>query len=612
MIRGGRKDMIRMRGIKQVILGCVIFTFIITSCLTKMSGLDARGKDEKRGAEEKSLEFDSTSKTRDEEYKRDKELLFDDLDEEEIIAGESEDRTGEDSKKETTPTSSGLRAGFADDNKQFNYFLEFLDTHKYVDHYVINVKERVILRVKDAEGKSIPNASIDIYGNGELLNMGKTYADGTFLFFPSEYGTISQFDANITYMQQDKKVRIKRDGKRTIEVTYSLPRPEMNNIELDILFILDTTGSMGEEIQRLKTTIEIINMNLVALSSKPRVRFGMVLYKDRGDEEYITRNIPFTQDIDSFQEELDKVSADGGNDVREDLQAALDDAMHKMEWSDNGIRLGFIITDAPPHLDYNQVYTYVDAAHDARSRAIKIFSVGTGGLSIDGEYILRQISQYTYAKYIFLTYGEEGESEGGAPGSVSHHTGANYQTDKLETIIIRFAKEELSYLTDQPLEEGEEYFEAVKVKDEQKEETLKKLFDMAISQLIDYSSINIEEGTTAAVIPVIPVREKDALDAEYFTDQLIASLAANKVFRQVERKDLQGILEEMELQLSGLVDDESAVRVGELLGAEMLITGKMYRKNKTIEIFFKLLRVQTSEVLSVTKTKIDSKLGLKD
>ena len=126
-----------------------------------------------------------------------------------------------------------------------------------------------------------------------------------------------------------------------------------------------------------------------------------------------------------------------------------------MSWNRNGIRLAFIVTDAPPHLDYGQQYTYVEAVHDARSAGIKLFSVGTGGLDLAGEYVLRQISQYSGAKYIFLTYGETGESEGGAPGSVSHHTGANYQTDKLEAIIIRFAKEELANVMGQPLE-GEE------------------------------------------------------------------------------------------------------------------------------------------------------------
>ncbi len=52
---------------------------------------------------------------------------------------------------------------------------------------------------------------------------------------------------------------------------------------------------------------------------------------------------------------------------------------------------------------------------------------------------------------------------GREPGSVSHHTGANYQTDKLEAIIIRFAREELVHLTDKPLDQEQDYFLAQKV-----------------------------------------------------------------------------------------------------------------------------------------------------
>lgn len=510
----------------------------------------------------------------------------------------------------STPAKSGLQAGYADDNKQFNYFLNFLNEYINVEHINIDISERIKINIFDSSKKSIPNADIRIYGDDNLLLKRKSYADGSFLFFPSEYDTISDFTVEITYMQQTKIVNIDKKGKREIDIVFDLLREEKKNIPLDLLFILDTTGSMGEEIHRLKATIEIINMNLLSLPSKPEVRFGMVLYKDRGDEEYITKIIPLTSDIASFQEELKKVYADGGNDIREDLQAALDDAVRKIRWNKDGIRLGFIVTDAPPHLDYNQEYTYADAVKDAGSAGIKIFSVGTGGLAVDGEYILRQISQYTYAKYIFLTYGENEESEGGIQGSVSHHTGSNFQTDKLEAIIIRFAKDELQFLTDQPLVKDDEYFSAVSTDDEKKEETLNKLFNMAVSQLVDYSSIKIENGTGTSIIPVISMDDKHEVDAEYFTDQLAGSVSKNEVFKILERGDLQKILKELELQLSGLVNDESAVKVGEFLGAQVLLTGKLYSTKDEYEIFLKLLRVETAEVLSVTKAVIDKKLGI--
>ena len=513
------------------------------------------------------------------------------------------------------PQVSGLKAGFADDNKQFNYFVQFINEYGPKVNYIpIPIEERILLKVHDTEGKSLPNAEIRVYGlQGQELSRGLTYADGSYLLFPAAYGGQDRsYSVEIDYNQQSQRITVDRFGRREIEVALDIPRAPLSRVPLDLLFILDTTGSMGEEIQRLKTTIELINLNLSSLSTKPRVRFGMVLYKDRGDE-YVTRVIPLTEDLQAFQSSLEQVEASGGGDTPEDLQAALQEAMN-MSWNRGGVRLGFIVTDAPPHLDYGQRYNYARAVEEAKQKGIKVFSVGTGGLDLLGEVVLRQIAQYTSAKYIFLTYGETGESEGGAPGSVSHHTGANYQTDKLEAIIIRFAKEELSHISDQPIEEEEEYFTADKIGTEQREETLNKLFSMAISQLIDYSTVRIDRGTAAAVLPLSPAQSDLSLNSEYFTEQLILSFGKDEKFRElfriVERKDLQNVLEELELQLSDLAEEQGAAQVGELIGAQLLIIGKLYSTAKGYELFLKLLRVETGEVLSVTKAIIDTALGL--
>lgn len=513
-------------------------------------------------------------------------------------------------KKERGRESSGLKAGFADDNKQFNYFVDFLDKYKSARHYPINIHERIIIKVRDRNDKPVVNAAVKISADNENIVTGRSYADGTFLFFPSEHANASSYEANISYNQNSKNIQINRTGKREIIVKLDTERQVIKNIPLDVLFIFDTTGSMGEEINRLKKTIEVINLNLSSISSKPKVRFGMVLYKDKGDE-YITKVIPLTENLEAFQAELDKVYASGGGDYPEDLQSALYDSMKKINWNKDGIRMSFIITDAPPHLDYGQKYTYVNAANEARQKGIKIFSVGTGGLDINGEYVLRQIAQYTYAKYIFLTYGERGEAAGGREGSVSHHTGANFQTDKLEAIIIRFAKEELINVSDEKITDSDEYFTASKISDEKNEETLQKLFGMAISQLSDYSSIGIEDKTTVSILPVSATDNSLLLNAEYFTEQLSFSMSKNVKFKLVERKDMQKVLKELELQMAGLTDEANAAKVGKFLGAKMLVLGKIYKKNNNYEIFLKLLRVETAEVLSVTKTLIDQNLGLK-
>ena len=536
------------------------------------------------------------------------------------------------------PQASGLKAGYADDNKQYGYFLDFLEEYGDVPHLPLAVEERIIVNIVDREGKSVPNAAVSIVPAGESgsdiespLATGKSLSDGTFYFYPSDHQTDAEsFEVTVSVQQKRMTATITRNGARTITIPYAFSRTVPEPIPLDIMFIMDTTGSMGEEIQRLKTTIELIHLNLSSLSIKPRVRFGMVLYKDRGDE-YITKRIPLTDDLGSFRQSLDQVEASGGGDTPEDLQAALDEAVNNSSWNRNGIRLGFIITDAPPHLDYDQNVTYPDAARTAKEKGIKLFSVGTGGLDITGEYILRQISQYTAGKYIFLTYGETGESEGGAPGSVSHHTGTNFQTDKLESIIIRFAKQELSYLSDKPIETEEPYFEAAKIEEEEREDTLRTLFSLALEQLRDFSTYRIDEQTPTAVIPIIPSLgapgdgssaggSNDSVgedigtgikaDAEYFTEQLLFSAVEQKQFRLVERKNVQQILEELKLQLTGLTDESDAVEVGKLLNAEMIISGTLYQKSDEYELFLKLLRVETGEILSVTKASVDTALGL--
>lgn len=507
-------------------------------------------------------------------------------------------------------SESGLKAGFSDDNKQYGYFIDFLSKYSYVKHKTLDVGERIILSVKDSNDRPVPNAQVTIKAKGKPVSTGKTWADGTFLFFPSlTKGKNTSYEADVNIQGTHLTKTIDRNGVRHVDFTFNDARQLTSPVPLDIVFILDTTGSMGEEILRLKQTIELINLNLSAVSPAPDIRFGMVLYKDKGDE-YRTHVIPLTRDLSQFQSRLNDVRAGGGGDTPEDLEAALDDALNSMTWNDKGIRLGFIITDAPPQFYDDQTFTYAKAAMAAKQKAIKLYSVGTGGLPLEGEYVLRQISQFTSAAYIFLTYGEKGESDGGSPGSVSHHSGNNFQTDKLETIIIRFAKNELAHLSDKPLTVQDEYFQAVTIPDEPKDETLKKLFEKAATQLVDYASIEMKPETPTAVLPIVSDKG-NATTGEYFTEQMMLALNGNPFFKHVARSgDMQAAEDELALGLSGMVDESNASEVGNFIGADLLITGKLYPEKGAYNLFFRLIRVETAEVLSVTKLVIDKNLGL--
>lgn len=516
------------------------------------------------------------------------------------------------------PLASGLRAGYSDDNAQFNYFLDFLAKYAQVPHRLYDVSERLGVRVLDERGRPVANAAIVVRLAGREIEAGLSYADGTFRFYPKAleaaggpFSPDAAFELTARYRGAAASAVLRRDGPRMTELRLRLSRALPAPAPLDLLFVLDTTGSMGEEIERLRATIEIIYANAAAFSPRPDVRLGMVLYKDLEDE-YRTQVVPFTDDLEAFRRALQGVYASGGGDRPEDLEAALRDAVDGMAWRPEGLRLAFVITDADAQFGYEDGYGYIEAARRARKAGVKFYTVGTGGLPLEGEYVLRQISQLTEAKYIFLTYGEAGESEGGAPGSVSHHTGDNYVTDKLEAIIIRFVREELAHQSERPPELGDPYYSADKIDGETRDQTLDKLFSQALGNLLDYAPYRIDPSATLAAAPLAPMGEGLALQAEYFGERLLGAATSMTParFKTVERRDLQRLLEELELQLSGLVEPDGAARLGALLGAELLVTGSLYRRDGDYELILRLVRVRTAEILSVTRAKIDPALGL--
>jgi hypothetical protein len=121
--------------------------------------------------------------------------------------------------KPTAPAASGLKAAFADDNEQFNAYLEFLEKYKDVPQIAFPVKERMVLHLIDEAGLPIPDALIKIAASKELMSA-KTLSNGETLFFPSEYSE-DDYKVSIEYNGTSKSFPLKRSDKR--EQTFKLP-----------------------------------------------------------------------------------------------------------------------------------------------------------------------------------------------------------------------------------------------------------------------------------------------------------------------------------------------------------------------------------------------------
>jgi uncharacterized protein YegL len=226
--------------------------------------------------------------------------------------------------------------------------------------------------------------------------------------------------------------------------------PAGEPVALDVLFLIDATGSMEDEINQLKANILQISAQIDALPARPDVRFAMVTYRDR-DDAYVTRVHDFTPDVRLFQAELEKVRARGGGDYPESLNEALHRAIWDVVWRESAaVRLVFLVADAPPHLDYEQDFAYDEEMIAAVRRGIKIIPIASSGLDDQGEYIYRQLAQFTLGRFVFLTYEEAGQPSSGPGTETQHHVAPqDYTVDALDSLIVRLVTEELAALSDQ-------------------------------------------------------------------------------------------------------------------------------------------------------------------
>ena len=124
-----------------------------------------------------------------------------------------------------------------------------------------------------------------------------------------------------------------------------------------------------------------------------------------------------------------------------------------------------------------------------------------------------------------------------------------------------------------------------------------------------------KKDKTPQVYPaaVLPFQERgpDAKDqGSKVTDLLFAKLAADPALMLVDREDIKKLLDEQELNLSGLVNPQQATKVGQLTGAKLLITGSVLQVDNSVYLIAKIIGTETSRVVGASvKGNVRDDLG---
>lgn len=139
---------------------------------------------------------------------------------------------------------------------------------------------------------------------------------------------------------------------------------------LDVVFVFDSTGSMGPVIVQVTARIEEL-MEVVHFLV-PGARIGLVTYRDRDpQDEYVVRRLPLTNRVDDLKAFLRGVKAYGGGDAPEAVDAGLDEAVNRMPWEPRARKIIILFGDQPPHPENTATaYRVVEAFHRQRQGVI--------------------------------------------------------------------------------------------------------------------------------------------------------------------------------------------------------------------------------------------------
>ncbi len=152
--------------------------------------------------------------------------------------------------------------------------------------------------------------------------------------------------------------------------------------QVEVCFVLDTTGSMGGLIEGAKQKVWSIANEILSSKPVPNLSIGLIGYRDRKDA-YVTQVHDLSEDIDDVYAKLMKFQAQGGGDTPESVNQALHEAVTKIGWdkSKKVLKLVFLVGDAPPHMDYQDDVKYPAVCKQAVKKDLIINTVQCGGMA---------------------------------------------------------------------------------------------------------------------------------------------------------------------------------------------------------------------------------------
>ncbi len=343
---------------------------------------------------------------------------------------------------EISPEAGLLTAGEWNDNDNWGFFQNLVNSNA-IEFPVFNINpvNRAEVNVKNESGEPSVNAKVEMLSaDGSAIWTSITDKDGKAYLFYETDNLPEKFRVSFGETSQEFEIEKNTDLSGNGQGSSITAVPESTDIvfsssgELypatDIMFIMDSTGSMSDEMLFLQSEFSAIANE----TGTDNVRYSVNFYRDEGDD-YVTKCFDFTNDISEIQQTLNNERADGGGDTPEAVTEILDETMNKSDWGENSVKLAFMIFDAPPHSDRDNLDVLNNAVKTASEKGIRIIPVVSSNSERNTELFGRALSICTNGTYVFLT------DDSGVGDSHLEPIIGDHEVEKLYDIIIRVINE---------------------------------------------------------------------------------------------------------------------------------------------------------------------------
>jgi len=328
----------------------------------------------------------------------------------------SDDGSSEPGGKENVTIKPGqMTAGAHNDNDYYSDYLKLFESGQTPEengkftvyetgYFGLNTLNRVKVTVKNGQSP-VYNASVSCKVGDKTVFEAVTDAKGVAYLFPratSGEVTVIVFNGN----KASVKTELFTETERELAFDFSDAANEKSKL-IQLMFVIDATGSMGDEINYLKAELgDVIKRVVKNNANDVEIQLSFLFYRDDCDDEKFAfirfKDVTDPKNYEFMQNVLSSQRATGGGDAPEALDEALLIAANA-EWSDQGTKIIFNLLDAPCHETESAKINYSKAVTTAAAKGIRICPILASGADKFTEYLTRQAAVMTGGTFAFIT-----------------------------------------------------------------------------------------------------------------------------------------------------------------------------------------------------------------